>query len=79
MLIQLSSGKLDRRSRSTKLTIDQELYTEQCKRVNQLIYESKMKFYSDIINENSNDQQILFSCFGKMLNTTTSPLMKLLL
>ena len=36
--------KLERRWRCTKLTIDRELYTEQCKRVNQLIYESKMKF-----------------------------------
>ena len=54
--------KLERRWRSTKLTIDRELYTEQCKRVNQLIHESKMKFYSDVINENTNNQRVLFSC-----------------
>ena len=33
--------KVERRWRSTKLTIDRKLYTEQCKRVNQLIHESK--------------------------------------
>ena len=64
--------KLERRWRSTKLTIDRELYTEQCKRVNQLIHESKMKFYSDVINENTNNQRVLFSCFGKMLNTSAA-------
>ena len=57
----------ERRWRKMRLMIDQELYTEQCKRVDQLIHESKMKFYSDIISENSNNQRVLFSCFGKML------------
>ena len=52
--------KLERRWRSTKLTIDRKLYTEQCKRVNQLIHESKMKFYSDVINENTNNQRLLY-------------------
>ena len=30
----------------------------------------KMKFYSDVINENN--QRVLFSCFGKMLNTSAA-------
>ena len=64
--------KLERRWRNTKLAIDRELYAEQCKRVNQLIHDSKMKFYSDVINENSNNQRVLFSCFGKMLNTSAA-------
>lgn len=64
--------KLERRWRCTKLTIDREWYTEQCKRVNRLIHESKMKFYSDVINENSNNQRVLFYCFGKMLNTNAA-------
>ena len=64
--------KLERRWRNTRLTIDWELYTEQCKRVNQLVYESERKFYSDVINENSNNQRVLFSCFGKMLNTSAA-------
>ena len=52
--------------------IDRELNTEQCKHVNLLIHESKMKFYSDVINENSNNQYVLFSCFGKMLDTSAA-------
>ena len=40
--------------------------------MNQLIHESKMKFYSDVINENTNNQRVLFSCFGKMLNTSAA-------
>ena len=31
-----------------------------------------MKFYSDVINENTNNQRVLFSCFGKMLNTSAA-------
>ena len=64
--------KLERRWRSTKLTIDRELYTKQCKSVNQLIHESKMKFYTNVIEEYTNNQRVLFSCFGKMLNTSAA-------
>lgn len=50
--------------------IDRELHTEQCKHVNLLIHESKMKFYSDVIN--SNNQHVLFLCFGKMLDASAA-------
>ena len=45
---------------------------EQCKRVNLLIHVSKMKFYTNIIEENTNIQRVLFSSFGKMLNTSAA-------
>ena len=61
---KVKRGKLERR-----LTIDQELYMEQCKRVYLLIHVSKMKFYTTIIEENTNIQRVLFSSFEKMLNT----------
>ena len=64
--------KLERCWRSTKLTIDRELYMKQCKSVNQLIHESKMKFYTNVIEENTNNQRVLFSCFAKMLNTSAA-------
>ena len=54
------------------LTIDRELYTEPCKRENRLIHESKMKFYANVIDENTTNQRVLFSCFGKMLNTSAA-------
>ena len=31
-----------------------------------------MKFYTNIIEENTNNQRVLFSCFGKMLNTSAA-------
>ena len=65
-------AKLERRWCSTNPTIDRELCTEQCKHVNQLIHKSKMKFYTNIIEENTNNQRVLFSCFGKMLNTSAA-------
>ena len=52
--------------------IDRLLYTEQCGRVNQHIYESKMKFYTNVIEENTNNQRLLFCCFGKILNTNAA-------
>ena len=54
------------------LTIDRELYTEKSKRVNQVIHESKMKFYANVNDENTNNQRVLFSCFGKILNTSAA-------
>ena len=31
-----------------------------------------MKFYTNVIEENTNNQRVLFSCFGKMLNTSAA-------
>ena len=31
-----------------------------------------MKFYTDVIDESSNNQRVLFSYFGKMLNTSAA-------
>ena len=31
-----------------------------------------MKFYTNKIKENTNNQRVLFSCFGKMLNTSAA-------
>ena len=64
--------KVKRRKLERRLTIDQELYMEQCKRVNLLIHVSKMKFYTNKIEENTNIQRVLFSSFGKMLNTSAA-------
>ena len=54
------------------LTIDRELYTEPYKRVNRLIHESKMKFYTNVVDENTTNQRVLYSCFGKMLSTSAA-------
>ena len=60
--------KLERTWRKNKLTIHREMYVAQCTRVNALIHESKMQFYANAIDENANDQRVLFSAIGKMLN-----------
>ena len=60
--------KLERTWRKNKLTIHREMYVEQCTHVNTLIHESKMQFYANTIDENANDQRVLFSAIGKMLN-----------
>ena len=60
--------KLECRWRKTQLTIDREIYVQQCNTVNALISSSKKEFYSSIITENKSDQRVLFSCFDKMVN-----------
>ena len=60
--------KLERKWRTTRLTIDRQIYAEQCNTVNSLISSSKKKYYSSIIADHKSDQKVLFSSFDKMLN-----------
>ena len=59
--------KLERRWRRTKLDIDRQAYTNQCVRVQDLIINSKMKFYSKLISEAGDDQKSLFSSVSCLL------------
>ena len=49
------------------------MYVDQCNLVNRLISESKMKFYSSIIEGNSSNQFELFRAVEKMLNLKAPP------
>ena len=60
--------KLEGRWRNTRLTIDRDIYIQQCNTVNNLISSSKKKFYSSIITENKSNAKVLFSCFNKLVN-----------
>ena len=60
--------KLECRWHRTQLTINREIYVQQCNTVNTLILSSKKEFYSSIITENKSDPRVLFSCFDKMVN-----------
>ena len=63
---------LERRWRKSQLFTDKELYLKQCRRVNNMIFETKMNFYSSVINENQFDQRELFRNVNKVLNRTPS-------
>ena len=60
--------KLERRWRTTRLTIDKELYINQCEKAKELVSSFKMEYYSEIIQENSTDQKKLFSAISKLLH-----------
>ena len=60
--------KLERKWRRDKLTIHREMYVEQCARDHKLIHDSKMQFYANVIDENANNQRVLFLSIGNMLN-----------
>ena len=63
--------RLERRWRKTKLTVDRDLYVSQCNIVKNLVYSSKMSFYSKIIDDSSNDNKVLFSTVDKLLHRST--------
>ena len=65
---KLKRRKLERKWRTTRLTIDRQIYAEQCNTVNSLISSSKKKYYSSIIADHKSDQKVLFSSIDKMLN-----------
>ena len=64
--------RLDRKWRSTRLLCDREQYVHQCYVVNNLIERLKSTYYTDIINEHSSDQRILFKTVGKLLQKSTN-------
>ena len=58
--------------RRNKLTINRDMYVEQCKHINSLLFDSKMKFYSNLIKTNNKNNVVLFSALDKMLNKKAS-------
>ena len=64
--------RLERKWHSTRLLWDREQYIHQCYVVNNLIESLKSTYYTDIINEHSSDQRILFTTVGKLLQKSTN-------
>ena len=64
-------GRLERKWRSTRLLCDREQDVHQCYVVNNLIESLKSTYYTDVINEHSSDQRILFKTVGKLLQKST--------
>ena len=64
--------RLERKWRSTRLLCDREQYVHQCYVVNNLSESLKSTYYTDIINEHSSDQRILFKTVGKLLQKSTN-------
>ena len=60
--------RLERRWRSNKSEDNRKRYIVQCYSVNKLVYQTKMTFYSTLIQENTSNQAVLFNTVDKMLN-----------
>ena len=60
--------RLERRWRSSGLTVDRELFVEQCNNVKKCVHEAKMTYYSELINENQSNPKVLFSSIDKLLH-----------
>lgn len=72
--LKIIKRRLERRWRTTKLPSDRDAYAKHCVKVNTSIFNSKMSFYSSIIDQHKNDQKVLFDTVKKMLHTTTENL-----
>ena len=57
---KIRKRRLERRWRTTKLTVDREVYTQQCIVVNRTISAAKTNYYKDMINDCGSDQGELF-------------------
>ena len=64
--------RLEWKWRSTGLLCDREQCIHQCYVVNNLIESLNSIYYTDIINEHSSDQRILFKTVGKLLQKSTN-------
>ena len=49
---------------------DRRRFTEQCRLVNQLLWSSRTRYYSKVVDENQSDQKKLFSIVGNLLHRT---------
>ena len=64
--------RIERKWRLNRLLCDREQYVHQCYVVYNLMESLKSSYYSDIINEHSSDQKILFKTVGKLLQKSTN-------
>jgi exonuclease III len=65
--------KLERIWRTTKQPSDRLKYRRQCRRVAELLTESRTLYYSQIIHDNEGDQRKLFKTVDKLLHRTPEP------
>jgi hypothetical protein len=53
--------RLERRWRASGLTVDKDMFVEQCNFVNKCVYNSKMNYFSTLIKNNQSNPKALFS------------------
>ena len=51
--LKKTKRRIERRWHAFKLTVDRILYVQHCSKYNTAIFDSKMRFYSDVINEHN--------------------------
>lgn len=67
--------KLERKWQKSKLTVDKDIYKQQCKVVNNMLNKSRTEYYSQKITENSKDQKALYKIANSLFQKeTTVPL-----
>jgi hypothetical protein len=60
----------ERKWRQTRLTVHHQLYKDQCRTVNRLLYSTKLSYFSEQISECGRDQKKLFQLTKRLLGDT---------
>ena len=60
--------RLERLWRKSGLTVHKDMFAEQCRVVNMCVHDSKMTYYSTLINNNQSNPKALFSTVDKLLH-----------
>lgn len=71
---KVTRRRLECRWRKTRLTVERELYTQQCAVVCKLIRGAKERYYSELIADLSSDPRELFRTLETLLNGKTERL-----
>ena len=65
--------RLERKWRKTRTTAARQIYVDQRNRVNCVIYESKMRYYSSVIEGNSSNPFELFRAVERNAESQSTP------
>ena len=67
--------KLERKWRKTNLTVDHDIYRDQCASVNKLLKQTRTRFYSEKIESCGRDQKTLFKITKNLMGKSAEPVL----
>ena len=70
--LQHHNRKLERKHKSTRLTIDLQLYKEECANYESVCMQTKRNYFTNQVMDCLNDYSMLFSIINKLLHRSTT-------
>ena len=72
---KIKRRRLERRWRKSGLTIDRQMYVDQCNVVKDMVFKAKMAHYTNLISDAGNDSNALFKSIDRLLHRTPDRLL----